>query len=412
MPHFAYRGRNDRGELVRGIVEGADSGAVADQLLNSGVSPVDITITKGSAAASSDDWWTRLLSERVRLEDLVLFSRQAYTLLKSGVPILRAFSGLQESATNAGLAAVLQDIRVSLDAGRELHVAMRRHPRVFSPFYVSMVRVGEMTGGLEQVFLLLFNHLEFEKEIKDRVSQALNYPAFVVVVMGIALVIVNIFVIPAFAKMFAGFKTELPLMTLILLEFSGFMVDRWVIMLAGTVGGVLAFTFYVRSAAGRYVWDRFKLRIPIAGKIVLKATLARFARALSLALRSGVPMVQSMAVVAQTVDNAYVSQRIEQMRAGVERGESVHRTAMTAGVFTPVVLQMIAVGEESGDLKDLLGEVADMYQKEIEYDLKNLSGQIEPVLVIFLGILVLILALGVFLPIWDLGRVTAGGPGR
>jgi len=412
MPHFAYRGRNDRGELVRGIVEGADSGAVADQLLNSGVSPVDITITKGSAAASSDDWWTRLLSERVRLEDLVLFSRQAYTLLKSGVPILRAFSGLQESATNPGLAAVLQDIRVSLDAGRELNVAMRRHPRVFSQFYVSMVRVGEMTGGLEQVFLLLFNHLEFEKEIKDRVSQALNYPAFVVVVMGIALVIVNIFVIPAFAKMFAGFKTELPLMTLILLEFSGFMVDRWVIMLAGTVGGVLAFTFYVRSAAGRYVWDRFKLRIPIAGKIVLKATLARFARALSLALRSGVPMVQSMAVVAQTVDNAYVSQRIEQMRAGVERGESVHRTAMTAGVFTPVVLQMIAVGEESGDLKDLLGEVADMYQKEIEYDLKNLSGQIEPVLVIFLGILVLILALGVFLPIWDLGRVTAGGPGR
>ena len=412
MPHFAYRGRNDRGELVRGTVEGADSGAVADQLLGSGVSPLDITVAKGPAAGTSDQWWTRLLIERVKLEDLVLFSRQAHTLLKSGVPILRAFSGLQESATNPGLAAVLQDIRISLDAGRELNVAMRRHPRVFSQFYVSMVRVGEMTGGLEQVFLLLFNHLEFEKEIKDRVSKAMNYPAFVVVVMGVALVIVNIFVIPAFAKMFAGFKTELPLMTRILLEFSGFMINHWAILLAGMVGGFLAFTFYVRSAAGRYVWDRFKLRVPIAGKIVLKATLARFARALSLALRSGVPMVQSMAVVAQTVDNAYVSQRIEQMRAGVERGESVRRTAMTAGVFTPVVLQMIAVGEESGELKDLLGEVADMYQKEIEYDLKNLSGQIEPVLVIFLGILVLILALGVFLPIWDLGSVATGNPGR
>ena len=408
MPNFDYRGRNDRGELVRGTVEGSDSGAVADQLMHSGVSPLDITIAKGPAASIGDEWRTRLMRERVKLEDLVLFSRQAYTLLKAGVPILRAFSGLQESATNAGLAAVLQDIRISLDAGRELHVAMRRHPRVFSPFYVSMIRVGEMTGGLEQVFLLLFNYLEFEKEIKGRVSQALNYPAFVVVVMGVALIIVNLFVIPAFAKLFAGFKTDLPLMTRILLAFSNFMVNNWVGMLAGTVGGVLAFTFYIRSSTGRYVWDRFKLHIPIAGKIVLKATLARFARALSLALSGGVPMVQSMAVVVQTVDNAYVSQRIEQMRAGVERGESVHRTAVIAGVFTPVVLQMIAVGEESGDLKDLLSEVADMYQKEIEYDLKNLSGQIEPVLVIFLGILVLILALGVFLPIWDLGRVATG----
>jgi MSHA biogenesis protein MshG len=407
MPHFAYRGRNDRGELVRGTIEGTDSGAIADQLQNSGVSPLDITAAKGPDAGSGEGWWARLSMERVKLEDLVLFSRQAHTLLRSGVPILRTFSGLQESATNAGLAAVLQDIRVSLDAGRELNVAMRRHPQVFSQFYVSMVRVGEMTGKLEQVFLLLFNHLEFEKEIKDRVSQALNYPAFVVVVMGIALVIVNLFVIPAFAKMFAG-RAELPLMTRILLEFSAFMVDYWASILAAAVGGVLAFTYWVRSRAGRYIWDRLKLRLPIGGKIVLKATLARFARAMSLALRSGVPMVQSMAVVAQTVDNAYISQRIEQMRAGVERGESVYRTAITTGVFTPVVLQMIAVGEESGELKDLLSEVADMYQKEIEYDLKSLSAQIEPILVIFLGILVLILALGVFLPIWDLGSIGRG----
>jgi MSHA biogenesis protein MshG len=411
MPNFAYRGRNASGELVRGIVESTDSGAVADQLINTGVSPLDITLSKSTVESTGDNWSARLLVERVSLEDLLLFSRQMHTLLRAGVPILRALAGLQESSSKIGFATVLQDMRVSLDSGRELHVAMRRHPRVFTQFYVSMVRVGEMTGRLEQVFLLLFNHLEFEKDIKDKVSQALNYPTFVLVVMGIALIIVNIFVIPAFAKMFAGFKVDLPIMTRILLEFSGFMVNNWVAMLLTAVGGTLAFVFYVGSSKGRYVWDRFKLRIPIAGKIVLKATLARFARALSLALRSGVPMVQSMAVVAQTVDNAYIAQRIEQMRAGVERGESVYRTAMTAGVFTPVVLQMIAVGEESGELKDLLSEVADMYQKEVEYDLKNLSGQIEPVLVIFLGILVLMLALGVFLPIWDLSRVATGNPG-
>jgi len=171
------------------------------------------------------------------------------------------------------------------------------------------------------------------------------------------------------------------------------------------VGIVFAFRAWVATPMGRYLWDRTKLRVPIAGKIVEKATLARFSRSFALAVRSGVPVVQAMSVVAQTVDNVFIADKIEKMREGVERGESVLRTAISARVFTPIVLQMVAVGEESGALDDMMEEVADMYQREVEYELKNLSQQIEPILIVALGILVLVLALGIFLPIWDLGKV-------
>jgi len=408
VPFFAYRGRNARGELVRGVLENSSSGAVADQLLNTGVSPIEITPTSGPQALSGENWLRRLTAESVTLEDMLLFSRQMYTLLKSGVPILRSLAALQESATRIGFAKMLQDVRESLDSGRDLSTAMRRHPKVFDPFYVSMVRVGELTGALEEVFLRLFNHLEFEREIKDQVSQALRYPIFVVVVMAIALVIVNIFVIPAFARIFASFKAELPLMTRVLLAFSDFMVQYWPALLGVAAGAYVLFRIWVGTPAGRYAWDRMKLRVPVAGKIVLKATLARFARSLSIALKSGVPVVQALSVVEQVVDNTYVAQRIEQIRDGVERGESLLRTSVTTGVFTPVVLQMISVGEEAGELDELLREVAEMYQREVEYELKTLSAQIEPILIVLLGILVLILALGVFLPIWDLGHAALG----
>jgi MSHA biogenesis protein MshG len=337
-----------------------------------------------------------------------LFSRQLYTLLKAGVPIMRGLAGLQESAINKSFAKVLQDIRESLDAGRELSAAMRRHPEVFSPFYLSMVRVGEMTGRLEEVFLRLFDYLEFDREMRERVRTALRYPIFVVVVMVIAMAIINLFVIPAFAKVYAGFNAELPFMTRVLITTSNLTVRFWPLLVALLIGAVVGFKMYTATPTGKYKWDKFKLRIPIAGKIILKATLARFARSFALSSKSGVPIVQGLNVVAQTVDNSYISSRIEQMRDGVERGESILRTAVTTGVFTPVVLQMVAVGEETGELDDLMDEIAAMYEREVDYELKTLASQIEPILIVCLGVLVLILALGVFLPIWDLGRVAFG----
>jgi MSHA biogenesis protein MshG len=404
LPFFAYKARNARGEMLQGVLEGADSGSVADQLFSTGITPVEIVATKKPDAVGSEDWWSRLFEPKVRSLDVQLFSRQMYTLLKAGVPIMRGLAGLQESAINKSFARVIRDIRESLDAGRELSTAMRGHPAVFSPFYLSVVRVGEMTGRLDEVFLRLFDYLEFDRDMRQRVKSALRYPIFVVIALVVAMVIINIFVIPTFAKVYAGFKTELPFMTRLLIGTSQFMVQYWPVMLAAVIGAAIAFRMYVGTEHGRYQWDRIKLRVPIAGKIMLKGTLARFARSFALSSRSGVPIVQGLTVVSQTVENSYVSSRVEQMRDGVERGESILRTAVTTGIFTPVVVQMIAVGEETGELDTLMDEIAEMYEREVDYELKTLSSQIEPILIIGLGVLVLILALGVFLPIWDLGR--------
>jgi len=407
MPLFSYKGRNAQGELIKGVLEGKTSGAVAESLLQTGITPVDISqhrsgkITLDFHKISLDG----LFAEKIQQTDIMMFSRQMYSLLKAGIPIMRALAGLKLSTENKALAKVIGDLHKSLDAGHELSVAMRDHPKVFSSFYVSMMRVGEGTGMLETVFLGMFHHLEFEKFMRDKIKSALRYPSFVMTAMFIAIVIVNIFVIPAFAKIFVRFGQDLPLMTRVLIGFSNFTVNSWPIFLMLLAGLIYGVKSLLMTKAGRYEWDRLKLKLPIAGKIVRKATLARFARSFALSYKSGVPIVQAMSLIAETADNDYLADKINQMRLAVERGESVYRAASASGVFTPMVLQMISVGEESGSLDDQMQEIADMYQSDVEYEIKTLGEQVEPIMIVFLGILVLILALGIFLPMWDLGRV-------
>jgi MSHA biogenesis protein MshG len=404
MAYFSYRGRNASGEQVQGVLEAADSAAVATELFGSGITPVEIGTTVKPGAERAQSLLARLTRRRIEAAELLLFSRQMYALLKAGVPIMRALGGLQESSDNPTFKDVLHNIRENLDSGRPLSVGMQRQNGVFSPFYVAMVYVGETTGRLEEIFLRMFEHLEFSEAMRNQVRSALRYPIFVIVAMAIAIVVINLFVIPEFAKVYKGFNAELPTLTKLLIGFSNFMVASWPMLLALLIGAIFAFRRYTHTDSGRYAWDRAKLGIPVAGKIVLKATLARFARSFALSMRSGLPVVQGLSLVAQTVDNSFVAEKIEKMRMGVERGESVLRTALNAGIFTPVVLQMLMVGEESGALDDMMEEIAEMYQREVEYELKTLGAQIEPILIICLGVLVLILALGVFLPIWDLGQ--------
>ncbi len=404
MAYFEYKARNAGGELVQGVLESADSGAAASQLFNLGVTPVEIMPTGAPPDTGSRGGGMRLFREKVTSEDLMMFSRQMYTLLKAGVPIMRALAGLQESITNKTFANVVKDVRESLDSGRELAPSLSRQSGVFSPFYVSMVRIGEMTGRLEEIFLRMFEHIEFEQFMRNQVKSAIRYPSFVIATMVVAMVVINVFVIPAFARVYKSFSAELPLMTRILIGISNFTLEWWPVMLGALLAAAFIFRVWTRTVAGKLQWDRIKLKFPIAGKIILKATLARFARSYALASRSGVPIVQALTNVAHTVDNDFIARKIEKMREGVERGESVLRTAAAAGVFTPVVLQMIAVGEESGAVDDMMQEVANLYQREVEYELKTLSSQIEPILIVVLGVMVLILALGVFLPLWDLGK--------
>ncbi len=405
MPFFSYKARNSSGDLVQGVLESADADAVARQLFSNGVVPTSIEQTKGPRLDSGLPLWKRIFERKIDALDVQLFSRQLYTLIRAGVPIMRGLAGLQESAVNRLFRKVIQDLRESLDSGRELSASLRRHPDVFSMFYVSMIRVGEMTGRLDLILLRLSEHLEFERDMRNRIKTALRYPIFVMVVMVLAIVVVNIFVIPAFAKVFASFNAELPLMTRFLLGMSDFFVKYWYLLAAVSVG--LAFTFrrFLATKSGRYWWDSKILYFPVFGRIVLKATLARFARSFALSSKSGVPIIQALSVVASTVENTYIAAHVESMRDGVERGESILRTATNTNVFTPIVLQMIAVGEETGAIDELMDEIALMYEGEVEYELKSLAANIEPILIIALGVMVLILALGIFVPIWDLGRV-------
>ena len=406
MAVFAYRGRSAKGDLVQGTLEGPDTGAIADQLFRTGITPTEIKPSGSVAAAATKgtSLWRSLSAKKIEPLDIMLFSRQMHTLLKSGVPIMRALAGLQESSQNPAFAAVLKDLRESLDSGRELSIALRQHPKVFSPFYVSMVQVGEMTGMLDETFKRLYDHLEFEKRMGESIRGAVRYPIFVVAAMVVAIVIVNIFVIPAFVKVFEGFHTELPFLTRMLIGFSGFMVHFWPLLLALAIAAVVGSRAYTNTPEGKYKWDKYKFQIPVAGKIIFKGTLARFARSLALAFKSGIPIVQGLKVVGLVVDNEYMRIKIEQMSEGVERGESILRTAVVAGMFNLTVLQMVAVGEETGDMDGLMFEIAGMYEGDVEYEVKTLSQQIEPIMIVMLGIMVLVLALGIFLPIWDLGR--------
>jgi MSHA biogenesis protein MshG len=414
---FAYTGRNG-GQAVSGALEGLSAAAVADVLVTRGITPLTILATsakapsiasttpsgtpEGSLRQRFDDW----AAPKVTVVDLMLLSRQLHTLLKSGVPILRALAGLQDSSTHQRLKQTLQAVRQSLESGVELSMSMAQHPSIFDTFYVSLVRVGEMTGRIDEVFLRLFHHLEFEMFMGQQVKSALRYPTFVLLAMVAAIGVINVMVIPAFADVFKNLGAELPLATRILMGMSWFTVHYgWLLGLL-TGAAVWGFRRWAATPEGKLVWDGWKLRFPLAGKIVRKGMLARMARSLSLSLKSGVPVEQALSVVAQTVENSHMSRKIEQMRTSVERGESILRAAVASGVFTPVVLQMIAVGEETGALDDLLEEVAQLYTNEVQYELKTLGQQIEPIMIMFIGCLVLVLALGVFLPIWDLGRVS------
>lgn len=404
MALFVYKGRSVRGALMQGQIDANSIDTVATQLMNSGITPIDITLSGGSEATSKSVF-AYLQSWPPELDDLILFSRQMYTLMKAGVPLVRSILGLTQSTRNLQMVDALKDILTNIESGRDLSSSLARHPGIFSSLFISMVRVGEETGRLDESFLRISEYLAREKDTRERIKTAFRYPVFVILAIGIALTIINIWVIPAFADLFAKADVPLPWQTRLLLAVSAFFVQWWPVMLGGIIAGVFGFRAYTKTENGRYIWDQYKLRLPLVGDIIMRATLARFARAFSMSLTSGVPLIQAMTVVARSVDNEFIAEHILSMRNGIERGESLTRTAAVTNMFTPLVLQMMAVGEETGQVDELLAEVADFYEREVDYDIKNLSASIEPIMIVIIGFMVLILALGVFLPMWDLATV-------
>ena len=404
MPLFLYTARNASGDALQGRIEAISEDAVASQLLNSGITPIEIN-EQQAASDLGKQFNTWLRSRKPKLQDLIFLSRQMYTLMRAGVPIIRAINGLADNMPNPRLVYVLKDVVSSLESGRELSAAMARHPKIFNHLFVSMIRVGESTGGLDGAFLKLSEYLEREKDTRDRIKQAMRYPFIVIGFIVAALVVINIMVIPKFKGIFAKFGADLPWQTQVLIGMSDFMLAYWPHMLVAIAGFFFWLRHYLQTEHGRHKWDKMKLRIPLIGNILYEAILGRFATSFALTLRSGVPLVQGLNVTGHAVDNMYIGSKIHQMRISIEKGDSLTRTAAGSKMFTPLTIQMLQVGEETGAVDDMLDNVAHFYDREVDYKLKNLSSAIEPVLIIIVGAMVFMLALGVFLPLWELSSV-------
>ncbi len=399
MPLFKYIGRDNQGNTVKGELEAISKDLAVDLVMRKGVLPIEVKekIAGGQAIDLSS-----IFASHIKLPDLIVFTRQIYSLTKAGIPILRALNGLADSTHSKLLSDALYDVLERMHNGYSLSAAMSSHPRVFSQLYVSLIQVGENTGQLDRIFLQLSEYLELEVETRKRVKSAMRYPSFVLMALAVAMVILNIYVIPTFANMFAKFHAELPWTTQVLLATSSFFVNYWSYILAALIVTFVSIKIWLGSEKGAYWWDKWKLRIPIIGSVIERSLLARFSRSFAMMLSAGVPLNNALYLVAYAVDNNFLQEKMLAMRAGIESGETLLKTATSAALFTPLVLQMIAVGEETGQVDELLNESADFYEREVDYELKNMTAKIEPILISIVAGMVLILALGIFTPMWDM----------
>ena len=402
MANFSYKGRSSDGKLVSGTAPGDTIDQVAQRLLGTGVTPIEIS-EQGAVASSLDleKLGRKIGLGKVTTSDLVMFSRQMYTITRAGIPLLRGLRGLMGSTHNPQLRETLEDILDSLEGGRDLATSFGRHPEIFPKLYVSIVSVGEATGTLDKSFLRLTEYLAQEKDMHDRVKGAMRYPVIVMITIVLAMMFMSTFVIPKFAPVFAQLKGELPLPTKMLLGSSTVVREYWMHALGVIALVIFGLRSWLKTPAGRMKWDTMKLRVPVMGKLMYEATLSRINRSMAISLSAGMSMTQTLAVIARSSGNVFMSERIQMLSTNVERGESLHRSASASGLFSPLVLQMIAIGEETGALPELLDEAAGYYEREVDHALKNLSSSIEPILIVTVGGMVLVLALGIFMPLWE-----------
>lgn len=408
MPNFAYSGRTAEGKKTNGLVDAASPDAVAAQLLERGITPVEIREAAVGGAAKKKNI-VLFGAETVQPVELIMFCRQMYTITKSGIPLVRGLRGLAASIRHEHFKSVLLEVATRLEAGANLSSAMARHPKIFNHLFVSMINVGESTGGLDQAFKQLAFYMERDEQTRKSIKSATRYPMFVMIALALAMVAVNVMVIPKFTDMFSQFGSELPLVTRILIGTSDLFVNHWLVLILATVICVTGWIFYVKSPAGALFWGKKKLKMPLVGDLIERASMARYARSFSLMLKAGVPLNQALTLCSRAIDNPYLADKIDGIRRGIERGESLLRTHLQAEMLSPLVIQMIAVGEESGQVEELLAEVADFYEREVDYDLKKMSDRIEPVLIVIMAGFVGVLALGIFMPMWDMYSVQNPG---
>jgi MSHA biogenesis protein MshG len=405
MEVYEYKGRNKHGDIMQGTVDAPNAEGVVNWMMASGISPIHVQLKQDPL--KDQPAWIQALQGTKKLNDndLLMLTRQMGTLMKAGVPMIQAVNGLKTSSRNPSMANLLRSLHASLDKGSELSVAMSRHPDFFNEYYTNMIRVGESSGKLDEVFNRLFMQLDFDRRMRQKIKGVLRYPSFVMIAIVIAMFIMTIFVIPSFTKVYTGMHIELPAMTLFLISVSSFASKNWMLILTVVAMMIMIIRYYVSTPEGLYNWDKYKLKIPVVGSVLTKATTARFCRSFETAMKSGVPIVTAFTLVSRVVDNSFYWERILLMRDAVSHGDSLLRSFQSAGIFSPMELQMIAVGEETGDVEGMVQQLATLYQEEVEYEAGQLTETLEPILLVFMAGLVLILLLGIFLPMWNMTQL-------
>lgn len=393
--------------MVTGVLEADGKGAAALQLDNMGLLPISVTEVKDTSTAASQDLFARF--RRVKTEDLIFFTRQLQTIIRSGIPINTGLKALEEQAESHLFKTALSIITEDIDRGQKFSDSLAVHPKIFSETYVSMVRAGEESGTLEEVLERLATLIEFQMKTKEMLKAALRYPMIVFSTLIGAFIVLVQFVIPKFAGVFLAAKMELPLPTRILLLINDVSQRYGVFIFFGIVLLIIALVMYYRTPDGKLRIDEAKLKVPIIGPIILKIAMARFANMFENLVKSGVSVVYALEVISRTVGNEFVARKIMDIADKIEKGRGLTRPLREARVFPPLVIRLIATGEETGSLEEMLREISSHYDMEVGYSVSRLSTWIEPIITISLASMVLFMALAMFMPYWDMMSTIKGG---
>jgi len=401
MPAYEYRARDRAGKATQGVLEAEGTAAAAHQLDRLGFYPISIEPQRPGRRA--DYSFARLNSyfSRVQPEDFILFNRQMATLISAGLPFLRSLGTIRDQTKSPRLRKILEAVYSEIESGSSFSAALAHHPETFSELYISMIRAGEEGGLLEKVLDRLATLAEQESVQRSRISAALRYPLFVSAALVVAFFILMKFVIPKFVQLYANFGGELPIPTRLMI-FANVLFQRfWIPGAVLLVAAILGVRFALGTPAGRQLWDTWKIRLPIFGPLFLKSSLSRFSSVFSALLRSGVPLLKTLEIAAATVGNVKIKNVILGIRESVQEGQSIAGPMRAQTVFTPMVVQMVAIGEETGKLDEMLDKVSDYYESEVEFAIRNLTTAIEPLLIVVIGGAVLFLALAIFMPWWN-----------
>jgi type IV pilus assembly protein PilC len=392
---YTYKARDKAGNVLNGTIQADNEALVLARLREQGFVPLEV----GKQGRGMN---IELTAKKVKLKELSVVSRQFATMVNSGLPILRALSILADQTENPELGRVLGLVRTDVEQGASLSGAMAKHPKVFNDLFVAMVKSGEMGGSLDDVLMRLADMIEAEVKLRGKIKSAMTYPVAVVALVVLIMSAMLLFVVPQFQTIFATLGGTLPLPTRVLLMMSNAFKKYWFVVLIGTLAFRFFFKRWKKTPAGRVIVDRAKLRVPIFGVIFQKVALSRFASTFSMLLRSGVPILQALEIVSQTVNNRVVGTAIEDVETSVREGESMSKPLMSHAVFPPMVVQMIAVGEETGNVDTMLEKVATFYDAEVEASVDALTSLIEPLLIAVIGGCVGAAVIALYMPMFNI----------